>query len=301
MIRNSKSENPEFKLSLPMYLKEKKLFSNYLFLIIFPSKIYADFIKEKLELYIIKYYEDKCVNLNCYKKCLPNNKEIKKCECFWLSLHNQKRDLLKYINWFNLLFALFSFVIYGISLLDKRGFIIDVLLIMFLLHFLSRSFEIVLAFYKDVVSVRISIFRNEENIKFINEWRSSSLQKSTRISLAVHSLLEVVVSFVIIYSIYFYFNGSFFNNSLENLGDTLNYEGYFTLLMYSFSVSIFNVDLIVFKDKFSWFIHIWQVGLSLNLIVLSLSYYLGMNNNLTETQAEYFYDLNNPDSRKKKT
>jgi hypothetical protein len=26
-----------------------------------------------------------------------------------------------------------------------------------------------------------------------------------------------------------------------------------------------------------------------------------MNNNLTETQAEYFYDLNNPDSRKKKT
>lgn len=120
-----------------------------------------------------------------------------------------------------------------------------------------------------MVSVRLAIFRNDEKIKLINEWRSSTLQKSTRISLAVHSLLEIIIAFVIIYSIHLYFTRNFFNDSIVGLGNQLNYEEFFTLLMYSFSVSIFNVDLINYKDKFRWFIHIWQAGLSLNLIVLS--------------------------------
>ncbi|MFJ7676762.1 hypothetical protein ACIQXQ_01705 [Peribacillus sp. NPDC097198] len=260
--------------------------------VVSPTFVYAKCFKDKLERESLQYITVECTSKKCFKGKLDKDDKENRCECYWETIQNQKRDILQYINWINLLLVIFLYFLYGFLFLSKVGFFVELFLVTFILHFISRSIEIVYAFYIDVVRVNLRVFVNAENIKVINEWRNSSLQKSTRISLAFHSLLEVIISFVIIYVAYIYFNGSFHNGSIDiDFSYPLKLSDYYSLLMYSFSVSVFNVSLINHKNDFSWLIHIWQVGLSINLIILSLAYYIGMDNKMTKKQATYFYNL----------
>ncbi len=295
VIRVTAETSEKYNIKLSSRSKGKRNRQiNWLTLVFFPTLHYAKCYKNKLEYYLEDFTNYKCYNPEiCFKRKLYKEDIVERCECFWETLLNQKRDQLIFNNWLNLIMVILLFIFYGYARLSVEGIIVDIFLVTFILHFFSRSIEIAYSFYSDVVKVRFKIFRSEHYIKVINEWRDSSLQKSTRISLAFHSLIEVIVSFVIIYIAYIHFFSQFPNTDIElyqNL--SLNIYEYYSLLIYSTSVSMFNVSLVsTSNNPIALFIHLWQVGMSMNLIVLSLASYLGMNNNITEREAVYFYDL----------
>lgn len=130
-------------------------------------------------------------------------------------------------------------------------------------HTMSRVIEISFAFYQDVV-----VSRMNHNLE-IGE-RLSNLKRGNRISLAVHSYIEIALIFSIIY----YLQPSLTNVSKD--GTLLDY------ILYSFSVMAYNFSFSNDFTTFGKFIHLNQIFVSITLVVLSIANYLGLKDEMSQ-------------------
>lgn len=243
----------------------------FLIFVISPDYMYAKIFKEIL--YILSK-RDTCIRRDASYEFHTYRGKDMKCEFhsntkeFECELHEKKRRRKLYIlgcNWANLsvISILTVILIFSISPDNSEEWYKKLIFVFVFLHTLSRVIEISYAFYKDVVKARMKRDLN------IGEKRST-LKRGNRISLAVHSYLEVTLLFSLLY----YLNPTLFN---DPKGDN-----FFECLLYSFSVSAFNISFDNNFPIFQKFIHVVQVFTNINLVVLSIANYLGMEDSMSE-------------------
>ncbi|HDR7585005.1 TPA: hypothetical protein QCX49_005742 [Bacillus mobilis] len=205
-------------------------------------------------------------------------------------IHQEKirlKSFVIYSNWKNICSAGFLILIsiliknmdYQNSLIPGFGNSIKItinqndikyLLFMFVfVRLISRGIEVTVAFYNDVVKSKMNRDLDIGN-------RSTNLKRGHRISLAIHSYLE----FVFLFSILYYLKPHYISGILPA---SILIDGYLDYLLYSGSVSAFNISFdIVNLKPLGKFLHTLQVFLSVNLIVLSVATYLGIKDEMNE-------------------
>lgn len=260
-----------FEIKLRKLLKELR--SNILSFIFSPDYFYAVLYKSKL-----KDRVGICKNLGEYKD------KDKKGLMEWDRIKIERKFFVEYSNWFNVCFIIIlTTLIIGIWNYD--GFIVEILFYFLLFRLLSRSIEIIYAYYKDVVRVDSIIFKrfikNKEEKIYINNWKSSAIRKPARISLACHTLFEMVLTFTLLY----YFIASILSSDSLPV-NTLSL--YWEFFIYSLSINIFNFSYTSYPNMLWSILHVAQVFIGVMLIVLSLARYLGLSDEITERDEEFF-------------
>ncbi|MDF9626918.1 hypothetical protein P5775_30030 [Bacillus cereus] len=148
--------------------------------------------------------------------------------------------------------------------------IIDLIYIFLLIRLISRSIEIGLAFYNDTVKAKM-------NSDLLIGERSTNLKRGNRISLAVHSYIELIL---LISPLYFMKPELITPILLDKHQQSFLYLDY---ILYSASVSAFNISFdMVNLTSLGKFIHVLQVFMSIILVVLSVATYLGFKDNMNE-------------------
>jgi hypothetical protein len=248
------------------------LFSKKILFFITPDYMFAGYFKELLGERFNQDYCDKRGNPNRtyhnYKGRDIKCEYFKDSQEFECEVHERKRRRKLFIlcsNWANII--LVSVLTMAIILANPQGmvgsFFKECIFTTIILHTFSRIIEITYAFYHDVVSSRMT--RDLE----IGE-KYSTLKRGNRISLAVHSYLEVALLFAIIY----YVEPSMIGNAKA--------DHFFESLLYSFSVSAFNFSFDRGFTKFGEFFHVIQVFTNITLVVLSIANYLGMEDKMSQ-------------------
>lgn len=261
--------------------------------------VMADLFKHELDI-LTKTVHEEDYNLNTGIFDSTTNNRVK-IELIMISRF-YKQYLILFYNWFNVIkVIIFSLIIGG--LIGYTGFYINIIIFFFVFHFLSRTIEIFFAFYKDIVRVDSKTFykrtvRKQANCNYveyepiyINGWKNSAIRKPMRVSLAIHSIVEVIMSFMILY----YFASLLSTIYPINFGvkiDNYNFSEYINLFLYSTSVSFFNTSF-PDKDILLSLLHIWQLLISIVLISLSIATYIGKDDIITDREAEYYFYLDN--------
>lgn len=198
-------------------------------------------------------------------------------------------------------------------------------------RFFSRSVEIILSFYKDVAQKSSKIIYKEisngdkykyeekflENgneevqflkVHFINDIKTSLLMSSGRLSLAIHTLIEIIILCSGIYFVLEYNDNSLNednkivvldiqkSDSFEaKIEGTIKFEVEemteitpFNSLLFSASLGVFNYSFDPSKNIFWKLIHVTQVFVSVVLILLSIAQYLGDNKKLDEYEERFY-------------
>ncbi|MGR6014098.1 hypothetical protein ACT7CM_00420 [Bacillus paranthracis] len=119
---------------------------------------------------------------------------------------------VKFSNWYNLVISIFlavAVIFIGIhgNYSYPKG-IIYTLFILLLLRLVSRTIEIAKAFYDDVVQVGVRIYNKKNEKVYLHDWKNTYIRKPLRISLAIHSLLELVLMFTCAYILTFIMFGN---------------------------------------------------------------------------------------------
>lgn len=204
--------------------------------------------------------------------------------CKWDEIKIYNKYFIQNSNWLNLIFSLVL-----VLFVYSNSWAYDVLLIMFYVFVArvgSRGIEISYAFYTDVVRVKSKTFSYGNTTVYVNNWKGSFLLKSSRISLAVHSLIEIIVTFSSLYYLYY------FVSSPGTQEEILNYIGdinFYQLFVYSGLVSVFNESYTAdFPSAFWEGLHFIQVYLSIVLIILSVARYIGMSDDISEREVDFY-------------
>ncbi|WP_211653328.1 hypothetical protein [Planococcus alpniumensis] len=245
-------------------LKNKKLIilgiisPDYMFAYLYKEVLDDNYDKDFCEIRKKKYYHDyKAQKIKC--ELIGERYE---CE-----IHEKKKKrklFIIYSNWANLIvtsyFTLFAIFNLYEDFIPK--YFIDLVIVIIITRTLSRVIEIIYAFYNDVVSPSMS-----SNLEFGE--RTSNLKRWNRISLAIHSYVEVTLLFALIYHL------------LKTTFEGSN-EEYINTILYSFSVSAFNVSFPESLYTFENFFHVVQIGTSMTLVILALASYLGIQDEMNK-------------------
>ncbi|WP_410490549.1 hypothetical protein [Bacillus tropicus] len=191
------------------------------------------------------------------EKCPQLTEDIYECE--FQHKRNRRKDFVIYSNWANIMFVCLLAVI-AVTWTNP------VIYTFLIFHTVSRILEIITAFYKDVV--RAKMYAKNLNIGY----KSSSLKRGNRISLALHSYLEVVILYATIY----YLSISFITLKIGENADYLDF------ILYSMAVSAFNYSLDINNTTLSKLLHVSQVFTSTTLVVLSIATYIGLRDDMTD-------------------
>lgn len=176
-----------------------------------------------------------------------------------------------YINLSITIFISLIALLYTLEFFQDESSIYKIFMYILLVRLFSRSFEICVAFYKDVTS---------------NNQKNSSLKKHDRIKLAIKSLLEIIILHT---SVGYLIKGSF--TMLDWLKS----------FMYSISVSFFNVSFPGIADYYQippgnlspppspliiqQILHVTQVTSSIILITFSVAIYLTFSDKKVHRKA----------------
>jgi|GEM_PF-4172748 hypothetical protein len=202
------------------------------------------------------------------QRCEKSKEESTLYDCELQSRKDRRKHFIVFSNWANVVITII-FVI--IVLLVRENRILQFLFAILLFRVLSRTVEIVIAFYQD--SVRTKMDRQTLNMGY----KASSLKRGHRISLALHSYFELSILFALIYKMsdkFHYFKNSGYMDSF------LDY------VLYSFSVSAYNFSFDMGFTTFQKLIHVSQVFSSIVLVALSISSYIGLSDSMTETEKK---------------
>lgn len=174
-----------------------------------------------------------------------------------------RKNFIEYTNWLNIIVAC-VYLLLVIIFASNKGYQ-DLLFCFIFFRVSSRCIEIIFAFYKDVVRTKTSKHNSKINLNY----KSSSLLRGNRISLAIHSYVEVIILFTIIYYL------SYWNTKLGFISLFGESVKFIDFLFYSFSISAFNVSFIQEGSNLLHYFHTLQILTSLTLVVLSLASYIG--------------------------
>jgi len=234
---------------------------NLAFLLVSSDYFFAQEFKEMVD----NSFKDVCSRQKSKGWQHKYNNEIicRKNEC---EKHLKKKSRKLFVllsNWSNVIFVS---VLVGITSFIEQGIIgnsyKETYFAFLILHTLSRGVEIVIAFYKDVVPTRMT-----SHLGFGE--KLSSLKRGNRISLAVHSYLEMTFLFGIIY---------FLEPSVIN---GIEGEKLLDYILYSFSVTAFNYSFDHKIPTFGKLVHVSQVIIGITLVVLSIANYIGMKDKMS--------------------
>ncbi|MFI8685875.1 hypothetical protein [Rossellomorea sp. NPDC077527] len=269
-----------------IYGKLKPL--NKILFIIIPDFLFA----LEYKMYIRKSHSI-CALENCHNLCSRDSNGEGICLSSWDSIKVDTKYFVLFSNWLNVIVASITIIITLIFIGINNWL---VLLMFFVLSFrvFSRFVEIVIAFYKDVVVVEDKLFNTNDgnNPIYIHRWKNTLTLKSGRISLAIHSLLEVLMLFSAVYYYIYIFN------ILNSEGEILNLVGgedigikYIHFVLYSIPVTGLNVSYGNLPNIIWNTTHIIQLLLSLILIILSLSSYIGMDNKISQRDKDLYLEV----------
>ncbi|MCM3576474.1 hypothetical protein M3172_25350 [Mesobacillus subterraneus] len=255
-----------------------------------------------------------------YTKDIPTKKNLKTIENMPENILRQQKNRLRYFivfsNWANfiLIICIVGFLLFIDlkDLLSLDWFCFFIFLIT--LRIFSRVFEVIYAFFKDAISKKVKFFYNNiADIKlkntFNDNWRDSSIRRPERISLAIHSYIEIMLLFSIFY--YFMIGVTLVqpcqlpqfktleikteecsdNRYIEKVNiDQVKNDGLIELILYSSSVTFFNVSYdYTDSTPLPWKVaHVIQVVVSIVLIVLSLASYINFPDNMNEDEIREF-------------
>ncbi len=236
----------------------------------------------------------------------------------WCKIKIERKFFIEWTNWSNIIITVLSVIIsvrlfYFSS--SKSILIISIWFLIFRL--ISRGIEISIAFYSDVVQVQSQVFKKSkgkvnsgevihqndkydinnhicrrnndvicnffeeeltENIVYIDKFKSSILRSEARISLAMHTLVEL---FYLYSAIYIYCDWAFILDNNIEVMSPLN------ALLISMSLGVFNISYSMdYNNLIMGVIHVSQVFLSVILILLSLAQYLSKSDNINENEYE---------------
>ncbi|MCM3568989.1 hypothetical protein [Neobacillus mesonae] len=269
-----------------------KLSSQLFFILLSPDYLYTSWFKND-----IKYHHKNCKDRNCENDCLRDNYGRGICLKAWDSIRIRTKFFIELSNWGNLtastLLVCMAFLFAGIN-----HWSIYILYLLIMIRTLSRAIEILYAFYKDIVRVDDKVFSYHFNSDkshtvtiYIHDWKNSLLLKSSRVSLAVHSLAEMVLLFS---SIYFFLSSFYAGSSIdcflnENIV-TIEHFGFINYLLYSFSVSLFNFSFTSFPSFYWMLAHVIQISLSFVLTIMSIANYLGLNTSMLDRDKNFYIE-----------
>lgn len=245
------------------------------------------------------YYKERIIQ-DCRLNQLinPNNipeetiyTDIKKTSTYqWNQIRILSKFFVENSNWMNIIFTILGvFVAYLISIQQNSTAVNEFLLTLMIMRLLSRGLEITIAFYKDIVSVKSKIFiSNNSNSYYFNGFKSTLIRQSGRLSLAIHTLIELTILFAFIY--YLYFNiivdiPTFHEPKLES---AVNPPTFFEMILFSASLGLFNISYNAYPNILLAIFHSSQVILSGILILLSIAQYIGADKTLS-SEEEIFY------------
>jgi len=271
----------KYEISIPWY---------YFF--VSPDYFYAKFFKEKIK-QAIKLKHPSTSNEYWTDKYNTTPHQ-------WNFIKIEFENFIKKSNWLNLCISIIFVIVFLVLCyyyeIDSIKHI-QWALIIIILRLFSRGIEMALAFYKDVVRTDSKLFmylqiNNKiivKDTKYQNGFKSSLLREGARLSLAVHSLAELFVTFALAYWLLFsllsqldpsYF---FINNGDEKFPANLELISptFLETLLFSSSLGLFNISYITYENILISILHFSQVILSAILILLSVARYLNEDKKLT--------------------
>jgi len=295
---------------------EKKGWEKYLFFLLSPDYFFAGYYKGFLKSKI--YNIDQCDPSKEFKR--PNGEYLGELK----EQKNRIRYFIVFSNWINVsLIVLFVTFLLFVNINDIVSYWwYDFILYLIVFRLISRCFEVSYAFYKDVVRNKVIYLYNYSRDKgnrdkFISNWRNSAIRKPERISLAIHSYIEILLLFA---AFYFFILGSTYNNPCELsnfksqtvnevcLQEPLKIEeiveeqiNLIEMLLYSSSVTFFNVSFdYTDSTPFAWKIaHVSQVLVSIILIVLCLASYISFKDDMDEEEIKDYLLIKYYDKKEK--
>ncbi|MCL9971685.1 hypothetical protein MX569_14120, partial [Anoxybacillus kestanbolensis] len=197
--KNSLNKDTACKKRLFLILKSFSLW------LVSPDYFYSLSFKNK-----IRNEHLKCSNNDCPSDCYVDTDGV--CLLAWDTIKIKMKYFVIFSNWNNVILSSIIAIITVLSWGYNNG-ITNLLFSIIIFRVISRFLEISIAFFKDVVRVDDKIFirtKNRENTEddqdaiYIHRWKNTFLLKSGRISLAMHSIVEVIILFSLIY--YFIYN-----------------------------------------------------------------------------------------------
>lgn len=282
--KNSLNEDTAFKKRLFLILKSFPLW------LVSPDYFYALSFKNK-----IRDEHLKCSNNDCPSDCYVDTDGV--CLLAWDTIKIKMKYFVIFSNWNNVILSSIIAIITVLSWGYNNG-ITNLLFSIIIFRVISRFLEISIAFFKDVVRVDDKLFirkKNRENAEddqdtiYIHRWKNTFLLKSGRISLAIHSIVEVIILFSLIY--YFIYNTVGDHDKIKQMIGNNNDLNFINFFLLSASVSFLNFSYTSFCNIFWSVAHVSQVILSLVLISLSIASYIGLDSNLLERDLQFFEDL----------
>ncbi|MFE3573149.1 hypothetical protein [Lysinibacillus sp. NPDC059133] len=288
--------------------KIQHIFKNKEFLLFLSSPDY--FYSKKSKECILNYVKkNRNTKYKSSKYEIVDENEIELSNHDWVRIQIDRKFLIEWSNWSNVSFSfmnfLFVFFLYLIQLfledIVKLSVLNYIMLYFWIIlsffiayRIISRSIEIIIAFYKDVVRVSGKAFyskKQKSNNKFeiiinsseyYNGFKYSLLRPQGRLSLAIHTLVEFFILFASIYTIFsITITGFLGEHSKINILQTI---------IYSFSLGVFNVSFDKSFILLQSIFHSLQLISSCILILLSVSHYLNGSSELKEESFEYkFY------------
>ncbi|EHL66033.1 hypothetical protein HMPREF1014_05414 [Bacillus sp. 7_6_55CFAA_CT2] len=258
----------------------------------------ASYYKEKIEKQI--FSESNCT---CKENFRYLSRKNHKCVCCYDLVKFSNSYFIVFSNWFNVLFTVALMGILLIIIQFKGHFLMAAEFLMISQYALlayrlvTRSLEIGRAILCGCCSSRLvkifyfnSKFINSKTEKdmeelYLHKWKNSYIRKPTRISLAVHTLFELVLMFTMMYMLTFIVF-KLDNQSVISQYITNNYM--YECLLYSLSVSFFNISFINYKFLIWNILHVWQVTMSMVLIILSIAGYLGEEDDVYRRESNFY-------------
>ncbi|MGH1087095.1 hypothetical protein ACQVUI_23680 [Bacillus paranthracis] len=231
---------------------------------------------------------------------------------------------VKFSNWYNLVISIFlavAVIFIGIhgNYSYPKG-IIYTLFILLLLRLVSRTIEIAKALYDDVVQVGVRIYNKKNEKVYLHDWKNTYIRKPLRISLAIHSLLELVLMFTCAYILTFIMFGNQIGfqdkeseksfkhemvtevkseqnitkvyiekeSSSSKINDYIVEGKVYEFFVYAVSICFFNISYINYGVPLWNILHVWQVTMSMVLIILCIAAYFGRSDDMYKRESEFF-------------
>lgn len=251
-----------------------------------------------------KHYVDK------YGLCIQCNDSIR----FMTKFH------VKFSNWYNFLISIIlaltiiCSITYSNYIFQKE--IVLGLSLLLLLRLFSRTVEIAKAFYDDVVQVGARIFSGGSEKVYLHAWKNSYIRKPLRISLAIHSLFELMLMFVCAYMLTVAVfgnqvgfedknannrlvetvevNSNVININMSKESASSKVKDYiiegkvYEFFLYATSICFFNISYVNYGFIVWNILHVWQVAMSMILIILCIAAYLGNDDDMYTRESKFF-------------
>ncbi|WP_068985413.1 hypothetical protein [Lysinibacillus xylanilyticus] len=200
----------------------------------------------------------------------------------WGQIKIERKFFIEWSNYYNVIISIgLSLIIISLTYWLSWEIAWKIVYVILTIRIISRGIEVSYAFYKDVVAIDSKLFHyiNDPEAKIYEQsFKSSIIRNKTRLSLVIHSLIELVILFGTIY----YITPMLFNDECA-----VSFASILDAILFSASLGLFNYSFNTEYGIVFSVLHLWQVINSAVLILLSISLYLGKEDSIDDEKELY--------------